>query len=95
MAGDLVFEHVPATQRYVASLDGELAAELIYREEDGAIVLAHTVVRPDLRGGEIGSQLVQHVLDDVRPRGLPIVAECTFVAAYLRRHPEAGAEESP
>jgi len=36
----------------------------------------------------VGSQLVAATLEDIRSRGLSIVAICPFVRAYIRRHPE-------
>ena len=40
-------------------------------------------------GHGIGSKLVAAALADVRRRGLKVVPQCPFVAAYLERRPEA------
>jgi predicted GNAT family acetyltransferase len=50
--------------------------------------LIHTEVVPAAEGTGVGSQLVAATLEDLRSRGLSIVAICPFVRAYIRRHPE-------
>jgi len=37
---------------------------------------------------ELGSQLVREALDDARSRGFKIVPACSFVADFVRRHPQ-------
>jgi predicted GNAT family acetyltransferase len=39
-------------------------------------------------GRGIGASLVRAALDDARKRGFKIVPACSFVAAFVRRHPE-------
>jgi predicted GNAT family acetyltransferase len=36
----------------------------------------------------LASRLIHDALDDVRARGITIVAQCPFVRAYVERHPE-------
>ena len=79
-----------AARRYELLLDGELVGELVYRARDEVVTLIHTEVAPGLEGRGLGDQLVAGALGDVRARGLRIVPLCPFVAAYIRRHPEAG-----
>jgi predicted GNAT family acetyltransferase len=76
-----------AQQRYEMEVDGETAS-LHYRLADGVITLAHTEVPPALGGRGVGSRLARAVLDDVRRRGLKVVATCPFVGAFLGKHPE-------
>lgn len=76
-----------AETRYELVVDGRTAiAE--YRMRDGAAVFDHTVVPPELEGQGVGSRLVKAALDDTRARGLRVVPACSFVAAYIKRHPE-------
>jgi predicted GNAT family acetyltransferase len=51
-------------------------------------VFLHTEVDPSVKGLGIGSRLAAGELDDVRSRGLKVVAKCPFIAAWLRRHPD-------
>lgn len=78
----------PAELRFEAHLDGELAGFIEYEPVEDRLVLIHTEVLPDFEGQGVGSRLVTWTLDDVRSRGLNIVPQCPFVAAYIRRHPE-------
>jgi predicted GNAT family acetyltransferase len=41
-----------------------------------------------LNGRGIGSALVRGALEQVRARGLKVVAKCPFVSAYMSKHPE-------
>ncbi len=52
------------------------------------LVFPHTVITVPKRGAGYGSTLVRGALDDVRARGRQIVAECPFVARFVREHPE-------
>ena len=78
----------PNELRYELQVDGELAGEIRYRLEPGAVVLVHTDIDPRFEHHGLGSELVKGALDDLRARGLAIVVVCPFVAAYIRRHPE-------
>ena len=67
---------------------GGATAVLNYKLADGVITLAHTETPPAARGRGLASQLVQGALQDVRARGLKAVSGCSFVRAYLAKHPE-------
>jgi len=74
-------------QRYELAVDGELAIAA-YEQRGDTIVFIHTQVPAELEGKGIGSRLIKGALEDVRKKGETIVAECSFVAAYLERHPD-------
>ena len=70
-------------------LDGPGAtAVLNYKLADGVMTLLHTETPPAARGRGLASQLVQGALDNARSRGLTVVPVCSFVSAYLAKHPE-------
>jgi predicted GNAT family acetyltransferase len=50
----------------------------------------HTEIADEFEGHGLGHTLARGVLDDIRTRGLHVVAQCPFVAKYLRDHPEYG-----
>jgi predicted GNAT family acetyltransferase len=77
----------PARSRFEMVVDGEIAF-VEYGHDGGHLVLKHTEVPRTLAGRGIGSILVRSVLEDIRHRGLTIVPECEFVAAFIQRHPE-------
>jgi uncharacterized protein len=77
-----------ARQRYELEVGGELAF-IDYVRDGDKVIMTHAEVPPALRGGGIGSELVKGALALVRERGEKVVPLCTFVAHYIRRHPEA------
>jgi predicted GNAT family acetyltransferase len=59
-----------------------------YTLDGDVITFTHTVVPSALQGMGVGSRLIHGALTEVRGRGLKVRATCTFVAAYLTKHPE-------
>jgi predicted GNAT family acetyltransferase len=45
-------------------------------------------VRPEYEGKGVGSKLAGGALTLAKDRGLQVVAQCPFIAAYLKKHPE-------
>ena len=86
----LVVEDNSDESRYEARLGDRVVAISEYEltDEAGPIVFVHTEVLPDAEGRGVGSRLARGALDDVRRRGLRLVADCPFIAAYIRRNPE-------
>jgi predicted GNAT family acetyltransferase len=76
-----------ARHRFEAEVEGRLAVA-IYRLEPGVIILVHTEVPPELGGRGVGSALVRAGLASARGRGLKVVPQCPFFAAWFERHPE-------
>ena len=77
----------PALHRYEMDVDGETAS-LHYKLSPGVIDLVHTEVPKALGGRGVGSTLARAVLDDVRRRGLKVIATCPFVRGFFEKHPE-------
>ena len=67
---------------------GSDAAVAYYSLSPGVITFTHTEVPAALRGQGIASRLMHGVLESARAEGLKVVPRCSFVAAYLNRHPE-------
>ncbi|HYH37762.1 MAG TPA: GNAT family N-acetyltransferase [Azospirillum sp.] len=78
-----------AAGRFELAVDGATAFAA-YRVRDGQLVFTHTEVPDSLSGRGVGSRLAKGALDLARARGLPVVAQCAFIAAYVRKHPEYG-----
>jgi predicted GNAT family acetyltransferase len=75
--------------RFEIRIDGELAGGAYYKlHENGDIVFTHTEVEPQFEGQGVGSKLANGALTLAKDRGLTIVAQCPFIAAYLKKHPE-------
>ena len=79
--------HGPLGQ-YHLMVDGAEVGELDHRTVDGVRTFTHTGVRPAYEDNGLGAQLVRRGLDDARTEGLKVIPQCSFVAAYLRDHPE-------
>ncbi|MGO8684049.1 MAG: GNAT family N-acetyltransferase [Thermoleophilia bacterium] len=60
----------------------------VYRPEPGRIAITHTEVDVAYEGRFFGSRLAAAALDDARAHGLAVVPRCSFIATYMRRHPE-------
>jgi predicted GNAT family acetyltransferase len=73
--------------RYEAAVEGHLAVSE-YRLDGDVITFTHTEVPEALGGRGVGGALAQRALDDVRARGLRVVAECPFIKSYVERHAE-------
>jgi predicted GNAT family acetyltransferase len=70
------------------TVSGELVAIAEYRLRDKTITFTHTKVPAELEGRGVGAELVKTALDYSREHGYRVIAECPFVAAYIRRHPQ-------
>ncbi len=79
----------PTESRFELAVEGHLAVAY-YKLEGKVITFTHTEVPPALGGRGVGSRLIQGALDQVRARGLKVVAKCDFVAGYLGKHKEYG-----
>ncbi len=75
-------------ERYEAREGDELAGFIDYVLKRGRLALIHTETVAGHEGRGIASQLVRFALDDARRRGLPVIAICPYVKAYVERHPE-------
>ncbi len=83
----LIVVHNPQAYRFEIAREGFLAV-LEYMLADGKIIFTHTGVPEALGGQGIGSRLVAAGLDYAREQGLKVVPACSFVAAYIQKHPE-------
>jgi len=83
----LEVHHDPDTGRFEIHTGGHTAV-LEYTHKERALVFTHTGVPPALEGQGIGSRLLRAGLDYARGSGLQVVPLCSFMAAYIQRHPE-------
>ncbi len=68
--------------------DGGESVLAYTRSEATTIAFVHTFVPPALRGRGIAERLVAAGLARAREQGMRVTASCSYVAAYLDRHPE-------
>lgn len=88
MSDELTVRDNAEQARYEALVGSEVVGFTAYRLEPERITLVHTEIDPAFEGHGIASRLVAGAIDDIRERGLTLVAVCPFVRSYLERHPE-------
>lgn len=79
--------HNAAQSRFEATVDGHLSV-LDYTQEDGRMLATHTGVPTALRGRGIAGQLAHAALEHAREQNLAVVPLCSYMASYIRKHPE-------
>lgn len=75
------------SSRYEMAVEGETAF-VSYRRADGVVDLLHAEVPSHLEGRGYGARLVKGTLELARAKGEKVRPFCSFVATYIRRHPE-------
>ncbi len=82
--------HHPEHHRWIVPIDGAEEAVLTYEEVGGGVLdLQHTVVPPAARGRGVADALVRAAVAHARDTGGRLVPTCPYVAAWMRRHPDA------
>ncbi len=77
----------PDRQRY-ESRSGGTTAHFEYTRAPRSVTLIHTIVPGALAGQGIGSRLAKFALDDARSRGIKVIVKCSFIEAYVKKHPQ-------
>ena len=77
----------PTRSRFELAV-GDDVAFVDYVRSGDRVVLTHTEVPEALSGQGIGSKLVRGTLEALRARGHRAGSQCSFVSAYVERHPE-------
>ena len=83
--------HNPEASRFEVSLDtptGRVLGWCSYRLAPGLFELHHTEVPAQAQGKGLAAALVRVALDWARGQGLRVRPSCSYVAAYMRRHPQ-------
>ena len=80
--------HDAAAGRFEATVEGQ-RCELDYVLRNGVAVMHHTGVPRALEGRGIAGQLVQAAMAHARQAGWKVQPSCSYVAAWMRRHPES------
>jgi predicted GNAT family acetyltransferase len=78
----------PAAGRYEIALDDRLIGVADYLSRGEVRVLHHTETFPGYGGRGFANRLVEFAMSDAAARGLRVDPVCSFVAEYLRRHPQ-------
>lgn len=87
-------EHLRERSRFVIAVGEDRVGLLDYEVTavgPGKVTvwdLTHTVVRPDMRGRGLASELVGAVFDAAEAEGVRLRPVCPYVVTWLTRHPE-------
>ncbi|WP_167852193.1 GNAT family N-acetyltransferase [Hymenobacter elongatus] len=83
-----VITHHPEEQAFYAHLNG-YESELTYSRPEATVIdFTHTFVDEKLRGQGVGDALATAALAYARAEKLRVKATCTFMRAYVQRHPQ-------
>ena len=83
----ITIDHDAGLGRFSAVVHGHLCV-CDYRLRDGVMAITHTEVARELEGQGIAAELVRAALAHARDNGLKVRPLCSYVQAYMRRHPE-------
>lgn len=86
--GDIEVTDNPERSRFEVRLDGALAGFADYRLHQDRLVFTHTEVDPDYQGYGLAGRLARTGLETARERGLRVTPLCSYIADYIRKHPE-------
>lgn len=79
--------HESDRQRFIVNEQGS-EGFVEYARDGDVFVITHTVVPPEIGGRGIAGKLVEAALHHARAEGLKVRPDCSYAAAYMRRHPE-------
>ncbi|KAD4059618.1 hypothetical protein GD627_00450 [Arthrobacter yangruifuii] len=74
--------------RYELRLDGALVGIAEYEEDSDSVALTHTEMESDYRHQGYSSRLAKYAVEDIVSGGGRIKPYCSYMAAYLKKHPE-------
>lgn len=84
---ELEVNNNPAKNRFETWIDGELS-KLDYMEDGNTIVMTHVGVHPSHRGQGVAGKVTEAALEYAKGKSLRVIPMCSYVGAYIRRHPE-------
>lgn len=88
MSEPIHVEHDAQAQCFSAVVEGYKAI-LEYRTVDAqSIDMHHTFVPNELRGKGVAGVLAKQALAYAKEQGLRVIPSCSYIAVYLRRHPQ-------
>lgn len=78
-----------ANGEYHAHVPGsEVVGRLTWYLEDGIKIADHTLVPPAIGNRGVAAKLVEAMVADARAEGFKLRAQCSYVVAAFKRHPE-------
>ena len=76
---------------FVVEVDGNILAEMNYfYPVENQMIIDHTEVSEELKGQNIGFQLVQAAVHFARQQGIKIIPLCPFTHSVFKKKPDFG-----
>ena len=85
---ELIVVHDEEGGRYRALLGETQVAVMHAAENDGVVTITAVIVDATVRGRGLATDLIAHVLDELRDAGSKVIPECPEVERFLTHHPE-------
>jgi predicted GNAT family acetyltransferase len=79
--------HNAEDERFEAVVEGHTCVAE-YHLRDGVMWMTYTGVPAAVGGRGIAAELVRAALAHARARGWKVMPSCSYVAAYMQRHPD-------
>jgi predicted GNAT family acetyltransferase len=74
--------------QFETTVDGHVALAAYDLEDPNRIVFTHTEVPEALSGRGLAGAIVKYGLDYAREKNLTVIPQCSYVAAFVKRHSE-------
>lgn len=85
--GFKVINH-PERQRFELRDGRRLIGWTAYQQTAELVVFTHTEIREEYTGQGLAGLLVRETLDQLRAQHMPVLPQCSFVASWIRKHPD-------
>jgi predicted GNAT family acetyltransferase len=74
---------------FFVEADGNILAEMTYtKPSEQKMIIDHTEVSDELRGKNVGAQLVHTAVDFARTHNIKIIPLCPFASSVFKKKPE-------
>jgi predicted GNAT family acetyltransferase len=83
-------EHNTDAKSFELKLEGH-RCELDYTLRDKVMTITHTGVPTALGGRGLAAEITKFALDHAQAQGWKVIPQCSYVAAYIKKHPEYSA----
>lgn len=85
----ILINHDQDRHQFTCDIEGKISHLKYDIMPDGKVLdYKSTFVPPELRGQNIANELVKAGLEYARKNGYKVIPSCSFVRAYIERHPE-------
>ncbi|HEY0090850.1 MAG TPA: GNAT family N-acetyltransferase [Flavobacterium sp.] len=75
------------SRQFEMDVEGQMAI-ITYIRQGNIISLNHTEVPKELQGKGVANEIVDKTLNYIKEQNLKVVPSCSFVSAFVARHPE-------